>query len=184
MLFLKHTGLRALGTASLAAVALVACSGGSANDDLPLIRATLAVKTVSTGGVCESVRIRMTPKEFIGKANKYANNRMMVAEVNMTGPTSENGAPMCNGTGETLPLAPGNWEFSAPLASGSATCVRNIQADGDLLITFIDGIDGCAGNGSAQNGMSMDAETPMDGETPMDAEQPADAMDTAPPPAG
>jgi hypothetical protein len=120
----------------------------------------------------------MTPKEFIGKANKYANNRMMVAEVHMTGPTSENGAPMCSGTGETLPLAPGNWEFSAPLASGSATCVRNIQADGDLLISFIDGIDGCAGNGSAQNGMSLD------GETPMDAEQPADAMDTAPPPSG
>lgn len=184
MLFLKHSGLRALGTASLAAVALVACSGGSANDDLPLIRATLAVKTVSTGGVCESVRIRMTPKEFIGKANKYANNRMMVAEVHMTGPTSENGAPMCNGTGETLPLAPGNWEFSAPLASGSATCVRNIQADGDLLISFIDGIDGCAGNDSAPNGMSMEGEMPMEGETPMDAEQPADAMDTAPPPGG
>lgn len=178
MLFLKHTGLRALGTASLAAVALVACSGGSANDDLPLIRATLAVKTVSTGGVCESVPIRMTPKELIGKANKYANNRMMVVEVNMTGPTSENGAPMCNGNSETLPMAPGNWEFSAPLASGPATCVRNIQGDGDLLITFIDGIDGCAGNGFPQNGM------PMDGETPMDAEQPADAMDTAAPPAG
>jgi hypothetical protein len=178
MLFLKHRGLRALGTASLAAVALVACSGGSANDDLPLIRATLAVKSVSTGGVCESVPIRMTPKELIGKANKYANNRMMVAEIRMTGPTSENGAPMCNGTGETLPLAPGNWEFRAPLASGAATCMRNIQADGDLLITFIDGIDGCAGNGSAQNGMSLD------GEMTMDAEQPADAMDTAPPPGG
>jgi hypothetical protein len=109
---------------------------------------------------------------------------MMVAEVHMTGPTSENGAPMCNGTTETLPMAPGNWEFSAPLASGSATCVRDIQADGDLLITFIDGIDGCAGNGSAPNGMSLEGEMPMEGETPMDTEQPADAMDTAPPPGG
>jgi hypothetical protein len=179
MSFLKLTGLRALGTASAAAVTLAACSGGSANDELPLIRATLSVKTVSTGGVCESVRIRMTPKEFIGQANKYANNRMMVAEVHMSGPTDENGAPMCNGTGETLPMAPGNWEFSAPLASGSATCTRNIQADGDLLISFIDGVEGCSANGSP-----TDAAMPAEGETPMDTEQPADAMDTAPPPGG
>ena len=185
MSFLKHTGLRALGTASVAAVALVACSGGSANDELPLIRATLAVKSVSTGGVCESVRIRMTPKEFIGKANKYANNRMMVAEVNMTGPTDENGAPMCNGTGSTLPMAPGNWEFSAPLASGSATCSRNIQADGDLLISFVDGIEGCGGNETPLEPTEMPAigDTPAEAVTP-EGQQPADATDTAPPPGG
>ena len=185
MSFLKHTGLRALGTASVAAVALVACSGGSSNDALPLIRATLSVKSVSTGGVCESVRIRMTPKELIGKANKYANNRLMVAEVNMTGPTDENGAPMCNGTGETLPIAPGNWEFSVPLASGTATCVRNIQADGDLLVTFIDGIEGCVANGAPLDPMMpADGMMPTDGTAPVEGEQPADAMDTAPPPAG
>ena len=169
MSFLKHTGLRALGTASVAAVALVACSGGSANDELPLIRATLAVKSVSTGGVCESVRIRMTPKEFIGKANKYANNRMMVAEITTTGPTDENGAPMCNGTGPTLPLAPGNWEFSAPLASGSATCIRNIQADGDLAIDFVDGVEGCGGPVAP-----TDALAPVEGEVPAEGEAPAE----------
>src|SRR5918995_43453 len=122
MSFLKHTGLRALGTAAMAAVVLGGCSGGSSNDALPLVRATLSIKSVSEAGACESVRIRMTPKELIGKSNKYSNNKMMVAEVNMTGPTDENGAPMCNGTGETLPLATGNWEFSAPLASGAVTC--------------------------------------------------------------
>lgn len=162
MSMLKHSGLRALGTATVAAFAVAACSGsGSANDELPLIRATLSVKTVSQGGVCESVRIRMTPKEFIGQANKYANNRMMVAEVNTTGPTDENGAPMCNGTGETLPLAPGNWEFSVPLASGSTTCTRNIQADGDLAITFIDGVEGCGGNGAA---IPAEGAAPAEGE--------------------
>lgn len=103
MSFLKHAGLKALSLAAVAAIALGACTGGSANDDLPLIRATLSIKTVSQGGVCESVRVRLTPKGFIGEANKYANNKMMVAEVNLTGPTDENGAPMCNGTGETLP---------------------------------------------------------------------------------
>ena len=40
---------------------------------------------------------------------------------------------MCNGTNETLPIAPGDWEFSAPLASGSTTCVRDIEANGDLV---------------------------------------------------
>ncbi len=169
MSMLKNSGLLAIGSASLAALVLAGCSGGSANDALPLIRASLSIKSVSEGGMCEAVRVRMTPKELIGQANKYANNRMMVAEVNMTGPTDENGAPMCNGTGETLPLAPGNWEFSVPLASGSATCIRNIQADGDLAITFIDGVEGCAVNGAA-----MEGEAPVDGAMPAEGGMPAD----------
>jgi hypothetical protein len=177
MSILKHSGLCALGTAAAAAFALAACSGsGSANDDLPLLRASVSIKSVSQGGVCETVPVRMTPKEFIGAANKYANNRMMVAEVNTTGPTDENGAPMCNGTGPTLPLAPGNWEFSAPLASGSATCTRNIQADGDREITFIDGVEGCGGPVAAD--ALTDGLTPAEGELPAEGEAPAE------PPAG
>lgn len=171
MSILKHSGLRALGTASVAAFAIAACSGsGSANDDLPLIRATVSIKAVSQGGICDKVPIRMTPKEFIGAANKYANNRMMVTEIETTGPTDENGAPMCNGTGPTLPLAPGNWEFSAPLASGTATCTRNIQADGDLAITFVDGVMGCGGPESAA--MPMDPLAPVNGEVPAEGEAP------------
>ena len=173
MSFLKHSGLNALGIAAVAAVALAGCSGGSANDDLPLIRATLSIKTVSQGGRCESVRVRLTPKEFIGVPNKYANNKMMVTEVNMTGPTDENGAPMCNGTGESLPLAPGNWEFSAPLASGSATCMRNIQADGDLSILLIDGVEGCSG-ATAASDAAAEGEMPAIGEAPADGEAPAE----------
>ena len=172
MSFLKHSGINALGFAALAAISLGACSGGSANDDLPLLRATLTIKTVSQGGVCESVPVRLTPKELIGTANKYANNKMMVTEVNMTGPTDENGAPMCNGTGETLPMAPGSWEFSAPLASGSATCVRNIQADGDLSIQLIDGVDGCGGP-AAESETPADSAAPAEGEAPADPAAPA-----------
>jgi len=145
MSILKNPGLRALGAASVAALALAACSGGSANDALPLIRATISIKAVSQGGVCETIPVRITPKELRGQANKYSNTRMMVTDVAMAGPTDENGAPMCNGTGETLPLAPGDWEFSAPLASGTTTCIRDIQADGDLAITFVDGVMGCGG---------------------------------------
>ncbi len=172
MSILKQSGLRALGTAGVAAFALAACGGsGSANDELPLIRGNVSIKAVSQGGICETVPVRMSPKEFIGKANKYANNRMMVVEITTTGPTDENGAPMCNGTGSTLPLAPGNWEFSAPLASGTATCTRNIQADGDLAVTFVDGVLGCGGPESA---MPVDPLAPVDGEVPAEGEAPAE----------
>jgi len=174
MSFLKHSGLKALGLAAVAALALGACTGGSANDELPLIRATLSIKTVSQGGICESVRVRLTPKELRGQSNKYANNRMMVTEVNMTGPADENGAPMCNGSGETLPMATGVWEFSAPLASGTTSCQRDIQADGDLLIVLIDGVDGCgSGNGA-----------PAEGEMPAEGEVPAESTDAAAPAGG
>ena len=171
----QHPGLCALTAAAMAAIALAACSGGSANDELPLIRATFTVKTVSSGGVCESVRIRETPRELMGTANKYANNRMMVAEVNMTGPTDEGGAPMCNGTGESLPIAPGKWEFTVPLASGSATCVRDIEANGDLAITFIDGVEGCGGPAAEAPA------APAEGEAPADGAAPAEGTDTTAP---
>ncbi len=180
MLFLKHSSLDAIGIAAVAAIALAACSGGSANDELPLIRATLTLKTVSQGGVCESVRIRLTPKELKGVSNKYANNRMMVTEVKMAGPTDENGAPMCNGTGESLPMATGVWEFSAPLASGTTTCQRDIEADGDLSIVMIDGVEGCGGPKSAQPDATMPAE---DG-VPAEGEAPAAPADTAAPATG
>ena len=172
MSILKHSGLRALGTASMAAFALAACGGsGSANDKLPLIRASLSIKAVSQGGVCETVPVRVTPKQLKGQANKYANNRMMVADVTMTGPTDEAGAPMCNGTGQTLPLANGEWEFSAPLASGTTTCVRDIQPDSDLAISFVDGVMGCGGPESA---MPVDPMAPVDPATPTDDTAPVE----------
>lgn len=171
---LKNPALHVLGAATAAAFALAACGGsGSSNDKLPLIRANLSVKAVSQQGVCETIPVRMTPKELRGEANKYANNRMMVADVEMTGPTSENGAPMCNGTGQTLPLAPGDWEFSAPLASGTTTCVRDIQADGDLAITFVDGVPGCGGPESMMPPVDPMA-PPVEGEAPAEGAAPTE----------
>jgi hypothetical protein len=174
MSILMHSGLRALGAASVAAFALAACGGsGSSNDALPLIRANLTIKAVSQGGVCEIIPVRVTPKELRGQANKYSNNRMMVTDVTMTGPTDENGAPMCNGSAPTLPLAPGDWEFSAPLASGTATCVRDIQADGDLGIQFVDGVTGCGGPEAAA-APADPAAAPADGTVPADGTAPAE----------
>ena len=175
MSILKHSGLRALGTASVAAFALAACGGsGSANDELPLLHADVTIKSVSQGGVCDTVPVRVTPKELKGKANKYANNKMMVTDVATTGPTDEAGAPMCNGANKTLPLAPGDWEFSAALASGTTTCVRDIEASGDLAIKFVDGTAGCGGPSRSRR-RSIRMAPPVEGEVPADG--------TAPPPA-
>jgi len=172
MSILKHPGLRALGTASVAAFVLAACGGSGGDGGQPLIRALLTVKAVSQGGVCETIPVRITPKELKGEANKYANNRMMVRDVPMTGPTDEAGAPMCNGSSETLPLAPGDWEFSAPLASGTTTCVRDIQATGDLAVTFVDGAPGCGGPESAVLPVDPLA-PPTEGEMPATDAEPA-----------
>jgi hypothetical protein len=172
MSILKNPGLRALGAASVAVLALSACSGGSSNDALPLIRANLTIKAVSQGGACEVIPVRVTPKELRGQANKYSNNRMMVTDVAMTGPTDEDGAPMCNGSSQTLPLAPGDWEFSAPLASGTTTCVRDIQGDGDLEITFIDGVMGCGGPEAAAPFDPL--APPAEGEMPADGTAPVE----------
>jgi hypothetical protein len=169
---LKHSGLRALGTAAAVAIVLTACSGGSANDKLPLIRANLSVKSVSQQGACETVPVKMVPKQLKGQANKYANDHLLVADIEMTGPTDENGAPMCNGTGQTLPLAPGDWEFSAPLASGTTTCIRDIQADGDRDIKFVDGAPGCGGPESV---LPVDPLAPVEGDVPAEGETPAEA---------
>lgn len=151
--------------AAAAATVLLAGCGGSQNDALPLIKATVTIKTFSLGGVCETIPVRMVPVELRGEANKYANNRTMVLEIAMEGPVDENGAPTCNGSAETLPLAPGDWEFSAPLASGSMKCTRDIQASGDLGIRFVDGVDGCGGPQAAPA-----YEAPAEGEVPAEGE--------------
>lgn len=156
------------------AAALVAGCGGSKNDELPLIRAQISVKTVSYGGTCETVPVRMTPRTLAGEANKYANNTMMVAEIETTGPTDENGAPMCNGQGESLPLAPGVWEFSAPLRSDTYKCERDIQAAGDLAIQFIDGVEGCSGEPPAPLEPPADEAAAEGDAAPAEGETPAD----------
>jgi hypothetical protein len=164
-----HGGL--LVAASMALV-LAGC-GGSKNDELPLIRAQISVKTVSLGGVCEVVPVRVTPKALSGAANKYANDKMIVTDIQTTGPVDENGAPMCAGTAETLPLAPGEWEFSAPLRSDTYKCVRDIRSDGDLNITFVDGYEGCGGPESAAEPSDPSVGEPGADEMPADGQAPA-----------
>jgi hypothetical protein len=175
MMNLNGLGARPWLAAAAATVLLAGC-GGSENDALPLIKATVSVKTFSQGGVCETVPVRMVPVALRGDANKYANNRTMVLEVPMEGPTDENGAPTCNGSKETLPLAPGDWEFSAPLASGNTKCTRDIQADGDLTIALVDGAEGCGGPQAAAPAPEA---APAEGAVPAEGEA-VPAGDAAP----
>lgn len=154
-----------------AAAAVLAGCGGSQNDALPLIKATVSIKTFSQGGVCEAIPVRLVPVALRGEANKYANNRTMVLEVPMEGPVDENGAPTCNGSAETLPLAPGDWEFSAPLASGNTKCTRDIQADGNLKVILQDGVEGCDGAPPpAAEPAPAEGEVPMEGGMPAEGE--------------
>jgi hypothetical protein len=148
MSFSIRAGLTALGLA--AAVAITGCSGGSKNDSLPLMKVTVKIKNVSQAGACDMVPVRLTPKELRGEANKYANAKQSVAEVTTTGPVDENGVPTCTGQGETLPLAPGDWEFKVALASDTYSCVHEVKADGDLEIEFVDGVAGCGDPGAAE----------------------------------
>ncbi len=134
-------GLRTLGLA--VAVAIAGCSGGSKNDSLPLLKATIKIKNVSQGGVCEVLPVRISPKELRGESNKYANAKQTVTEVTMKGPTDENGVPTCTGEAESLPLAAGDWEFKVALASDTYSCVHEIKAGGDLVVEFVDGVAGC-----------------------------------------
>jgi hypothetical protein len=128
---------------------LVGCGGGAdgAGGDLPLIKLKITVKTVSAGGKCDSVPVRVTPKKLEGEANKYANTKQSVTEVQMQGPTDIEGAPMCTGEADTLPLAPGTWEFRAPLASDTYSCDFVVTAAGGT-VAFVDGVPGCGAGGT------------------------------------
>lgn len=145
-----RAGLGAVGLA--VAVAIAGCSGGSQNDSLPLMKLTVKVKNVSQGGVCDVLPVRITPKELRGEANKYANSKQTVTVVKTTGPTDENGVPTCSGQAETLPLAPGDWEFKVALASDTYACVHEVKADGDFEIEFVDGVAGCGDPATATSG--------------------------------
>jgi hypothetical protein len=143
-----RAGVTALGL--VAALATAGCSGGGHNDSLPLLKVTIMIKNVSQGGACDMLPVRITPKELRGEANKYANAKQTVAEVTTTGPIDEGGVPTCHGQGETLPLAPGDWEFKVALASDTFSCVHEVKADGDLTIEFADGVAGCGDPGAAE----------------------------------
>jgi hypothetical protein len=71
-------------------------------------------------------------------------------------------------------MASGNWEFTAPLASGTASCVRMIEPAGDLSVVFIDGVEGCGGNGNGAEAMPAEGEMPIEGEMPAEGETPAE----------
>lgn len=168
--------LRSLTVASVAALALSACGGGGGGD-LPLLKMQIKVRNIAQGGACDTVPVRVQPKQLGGPANKYANTNQSVTEVAMTGPVDENGAPVCTGAAETLPLAPGVWEFRAPLASGTVTCEREVAGGGDMVVDFQDGVDGCGGPAAAAPAEAAPADgmVPADGPAPADGTAPAEA---------
>jgi hypothetical protein len=54
---------------------------------------------------------------------------------------------LCRGEKQTIPMAPGIWEFKVQLPSGPLTCERDVQlpAAGQpgQTVSFKDGVEGC-----------------------------------------
>jgi hypothetical protein len=132
-------GLRArlaLITAGAVAVGtLAACDGGGGGNG-QLIRATIAVQSITQQGECEDTNIKVTPLEILPNPPKMANGKEFVTPVKLT-----KGADnvTCSGEANTIPMAPGKWKFTANLPSEIATCERDIAAGGNLKVSFKDG---------------------------------------------
>ena len=105
-----------------------------------MIRASLKVQSITQGGQCEDVNIKVTPIEILPGAPKMSNGKEFVTPVKLT-----KGADnvSCAGEAPTIPMAPGKWKFTANLPSEIEVCERDIAAGGNLSVSFKDGDKNC-----------------------------------------
>ncbi len=108
-----------------------------------LIKGVIEVDSISSQGVCDAVTIKVEPVTLAPDAPKLANSKLTFTEIAMAKPADAGDAPVCKGTGATIPLAPGVWKFTAPLPSDTASCEREMKIGGNLTIKFQDGETGC-----------------------------------------
>ncbi len=131
---------RVLVAALAAATATLAGCGGD-DDTASLIRASVAVASITQQGQCEDVNIKVTPMQILPGAPKMSNDREFVTPVKLT--KGADGVS-CTGTAQTIPMAPGKWKFTANLPSEIAACERDIAANGNLKVAFKDGETTCS----------------------------------------
>ena len=134
-------------TAVVAALMLGACDGGSGGDE-NLIHVMVKVESITQEGKCDAVSVRSAPKNLLPNPPSLSNSKMFYTELEMAPPANaaaDNVA--CQGEKETIPMAPGVWEFKVQLPSGPVTCERDVQlpAEGQagMTLTFKDGAEGC-----------------------------------------
>ena len=118
---------------------LAGCGGG--DEASSLIRATISVQSITQQGQCEDVNVKVTPIKIEPGAPKLSNDREFVTPVKLT-----KGADnvSCTGSGQTIPMAPGKWKFTANLPSEVESCERDIAAAGNLKVGFKDGENACS----------------------------------------
>lgn len=125
-----------------AAVALTGLSGCDSSDDTAsLIRATVAVQSITQQGQCEDVNIKVTPVQILPGAPKLSNSKEFVTPVKLT--KGADGVS-CTGSSQTIPMAPGKWKFTANMPSEIASCERDIAAAGPNNVGFKDGETTCS----------------------------------------
>jgi hypothetical protein len=125
-----------------AAVALTGLSGCDSSDDTAsLIRATVAVQSITQQGQCEDVNIKVTPVQILPGAPKMSNSKEFVTPVKLT--KGADGVS-CTGSSQTIPMAPGKWKFTANMPSEIASCERDIATTGPRNVSFKDGETTCS----------------------------------------
>ena len=136
------------GTAAVAAALMLgACGGGSGGDD-QLIHVMVKVDSITQEGKCDMVSVRSAPKNLAPNPPSLSNSKMFYTELEMAPPAGAGADNVaCVGEKETIPMAPGAWEFKVQLPSGPVSCERDVQlpAEGQpgLTVSFKDGDTSC-----------------------------------------
>ena len=135
------------GTAAVAAALMLgACGGGSGGDD-QLIHVLVKIDSITQEGKCDVVSVRSAPKNLAPNPPSLSNAKMFYTEIEMATPPDAGDQPICRGEKQTIPMAPGAWEFKVQLPSGPVSCERDVQmpAEGQpgLTVSFKDGDTTC-----------------------------------------
>ncbi len=124
--------------ALVAAAALSACGDGGSEG--ALIRTGIKVQSITQGGSCEDVNVKVMPGELLPNPPSNANKGEFVTTVKLT--KAADGVA-CSGDTNTIPMAPGKWTFKAILPSNIQTCEKDVPAAGGVSVSFKDGDAAC-----------------------------------------
>lgn len=119
----RKTRLLLVTAVAVAFGGLAGCGGG--DDDVPLLKTTIKVQSITQQGSCEDVNVKVTPVSILPGAPKMSNSKEFVTPVKLTKGTD---GVSCTGSAATIPMAPGKWQFTANLPSEIAKCERDITA--------------------------------------------------------
>ncbi len=136
MHFSSKTSLFLVTAAAVAFAGLAGCAAG--DSEVPLIKTTIHVQSITQEGNCEDVNVKVTPESILPGAPKMSNSKEFVTPVKLT--KAADGVS-CAGEAATIPMAPGKWKFTALMPSGISTCEKDIA--GPSPVGFKDAESAC-----------------------------------------